>query len=171
MRIEVYAGGDEVELYQNGRLLGRKPCGRSTDYCAVFDGVYEPGELLAVAFENGSEVGRFSLKTAKEAAEISVKTEKGRGRDGKRLAFLDITLVDEDGLVAQDADNRLWIKTEGPVKLLGFGSVHAGHDQGFESCETTAFQGRALAILQITGEEPVTCRIGGQGLKESCVFW
>ena len=42
---QVYAGGDAVELFQNGVSLGKKACGKETGYFAQFDMSYQPGKL------------------------------------------------------------------------------------------------------------------------------
>src|SRR6185436_2472103 len=54
--IEVYADGDELELLLNERSLGKAPVGRDHRYRAEFETTYEPGELVAVAWRDGTEV-------------------------------------------------------------------------------------------------------------------
>ena len=48
--VEVYSDADEVELLLNGRSLGRKPAGDSHRFRAEFETIYQPGELLAIAY-------------------------------------------------------------------------------------------------------------------------
>jgi len=48
--IEVYSGGDEVELFKNGVSLGRKPAGEAAGYMTIFETTYEPGTLKAVTY-------------------------------------------------------------------------------------------------------------------------
>ena len=56
--VEVYADADEVELLVNGRSLGRQPAGAEHRFRAEFETTYEPGELEAVAWRDGEEIGR-----------------------------------------------------------------------------------------------------------------
>ncbi len=74
--IQVYAGGDSAELIQNGRSLGIQPCGKITEYYTQFYTVYEPGELVAVAYENGKEIGRTTLRSAGTAAKLAATVEQ-----------------------------------------------------------------------------------------------
>ena len=62
--VEVYADADEVELLVNGRSVGRQPSGAAHRYKSVFETVYEPGLLEAVAWRDGAEVGRTALRSA-----------------------------------------------------------------------------------------------------------
>ena len=46
--IDVYSDADEVELFLNGKSLGRKAAGEGAGFAAAFETAYEPGELKAV---------------------------------------------------------------------------------------------------------------------------
>lgn len=140
--VQVYAGVDEVELFQNGASLGRKKCGRSTDFVAQFDTEYRPGELTAVAYESGAEVGRCTLSTAGEPAQLRIEPELGG-----ELIFLNIELQDGKGQRVF-ADSEVSISISGPAELLAFGSELAGHDRGYEKPVTRLTEGCALAVLK-----------------------
>ncbi len=143
--IQVYAGGDAVELLCNGRSLGRKVCGSDTAYEAQFETTYEPGILEAVAYENGAEIGRTVLETTGPAAHLDLQAE-----EGQELIFLSAQLQDDAGRrVFSDAVTE--IRIEGPAQLKGFGSERAVHDHGFEKPVTTLSDGCALAVLRRTG--------------------
>lgn len=166
--IQVYAGGDTVELFQNGKSLGRQACGKDTRFETQFHAVYEPGELVAVAYENGEEIGRVGLRTAKRPAAAALSAE----RYGT-LAFVNVDVVDEEGLLAADAATPLHIEIEGSARLLAFGGPKALYRNGYEHADTTAGEGHALAVLKLTGENgkegKVTVKITGEGLKEGTV--
>ncbi len=182
--IQVYGGGDSVELFVNGKSLGVQPCGPETAFETQYNTTYEPGELVAVAYENGIEIGRNVLKTTKQASAIRLATECGKGchqtmtyqctaqceitkpADEGTLAFVDIELIDADGLLVPDAENEISIHVEGPAVLAAFGSDRARHQQGFEKPVTVAGNGAALAVLKITGESgTIKVRVTGEGLK------
>lgn len=163
--IQVYAGGDMVELFQNGKSLGKQACGHMTRFEAQFDTVYEPGELVAVAYENGEEIGRTCLKTAGKPAAVRLSAERY-----DTLAFVNVDVIDENGLPAADAVTPLHIEIEGTAKLLGFAGPKALHHMGYEQMDTTAGEGHALAILKLTGEnrkdETIRVKISGENIKE-----
>lgn len=159
--IQVYGGGDSVELFLNGKSLGMQPCGRETDFETQYHTVYEPGELTAVAYEDGAEIGRTSLKTAGKAARLALHTEKY-----ETLAFVDIDVLDKDGILAAGSRASLSIQVTGPAELLAFGGVGALHKKGYELPETTAGEGHALAILKIEKEgEQISVTVDGEGIE------
>ncbi len=159
--VEIYAGGDEVELIQNGRSLGRKACGEATEFFVQYDTVYEPGTLEVIAYENGKEIGRNSLATTGAVAEIAVEIESYSTETlpaAADLVFLDICLRDAEGRRVFRNDS-LSIELSGPAKLLAFGSESALHDHGYEKPVTTATDGCALAVLKRTAGEDQTIQI------------
>jgi len=162
--IQVYGGGDSVELFQNGKSLGIQPCGKETGFETKYNTVYEPGELMAVAYEKGAEIGRTSLKTAGKASKIALYVEKY-----ETLTFVNVDLLDEGGLLVADSKEPLSIQVAGPAKLLAFGGVGALHKKGYELPETTAGEGHALAVLKMEKEGEVTVTVSGEGMKEAVV--
>lgn len=182
--IQVYGGGDSVELFVNGKSLGVQPCGPETAFETQYHTVYEPGELVAVAYEKGSEIGKNVLKTTKPVSVIRLVTECGKGcgqtmayscmaqceitkpEVSGTLAFVNIQLLDADGLLVPDAGNELSIQVEGPAVLAAFGSDRAQHQNGFEKPVTVAGDGMALAVLKVTGESgTIKVTVTGEGLE------
>ena len=161
--IQVYGGGDSVELFLNGKSLGIQPCGKETSYETQYHTVYEPGELTAVAYEKGAEVGRTSLKTSGKAAKLALDIERY-----ETLAFINVDVLDQEGLPVADSKALLSIQVTGPARLLAFGGVGAQHKRGYELSQTTAGEGHALAILKLekTGEK-VTVSIDGEGIEKA----
>lgn len=179
--IQVYGGGDSVELFVNGKSLGVQACGAQTAFETQYNTVYEPGELVAVAYENGAEIGRKVLRTTKTAAVIRVVAENryscaesdapANGSLGcNALGFVNIELLDEDGLLVYDAGNTLSVQVEGPAVLAAFGSEKAIHQCGFEQPVTVAGNGRALAVIKTTGMPgKVRVKVSGDGLEPAAV--
>lgn len=166
--IQVYGGGDSVELFVNGKSLGVQPCGKETRYETQFHTVYEPGELTAVAYENGQEIGRTTLRTAGKPATTVLTAERY-----DTLAFVNIDVVDGKGLPRADARTPLSIRVEGDAKLLAFGGVKALHRKGYELPDTTAGEGHALAVLKLAKETgnigKVRVTVTGEGLEAQTI--
>ena len=171
--IQVYAGGDEVELFVNGKSCGKQPCGKNTAFETSFNTIYEPGELLAIAYEEGKEIGRTVLRTAKEPAIIQATLEKSEITAGKEsLQFINILIQDEDQNLVANATNEISINIEGPASLAAFGSTKAKHDRGFTKQVTRVADGHGLAVLrseQQTGMVRVV--ISGSGLRDAVVVF
>ena len=91
----VVSTGDEVELFLNGRSLGKGK--QSYRYLFTFDNVpYEPGTLEAVA----SDGSRYKLETAGEPYQLKLTTIEnpdGMKADGADMALIQVEVVDKQG--------------------------------------------------------------------------
>lgn len=163
--IQVYSGGDSVELFQNGKSLGVQSCGKETRFETQFNTVYVPGELTVVAYEAGVEIGRTSLKTSGKAAKLALAAERY-----ETLAFINVDVLDQDGLLVADSKASLSIEVTGAARLLAFGGVGALHRKGYELSQTTAGEGHALAVLKLEkGGGKVTVTVCGEGIEKTAV--
>lgn len=68
MTVEVLTPAEEVELFVNGKSVGRQKTGEEHQAIAVFETVYEPGEILAVD-SNGE---KFCIQTAGAEVQLGV---------------------------------------------------------------------------------------------------
>lgn len=152
--IEVYSDAEEAELLVNGRSLGRKRVGDDFKqfYCR-WDTVYEPGEVVAVAYIGGQEVGRDLLQTA-GASGLVLKADRTALRAGSdELCFLEIELRDRRGVLDAAAEAVVRVQTEGPIVLAGCGSADPCTAERYQDPEHKLYEGRVLAILR-AGREP-----------------
>lgn len=159
--IEVYANAVQVELFLNDMSLGRKPAGDRHDFKAIYEVIYQPGELTAVSFDkNGSELGRATLKTGHKQVQLIVQPEISKLKaDGADLAFINIFLADKDGIVNPLAESLVTVQVEGHGQLAGFGSASPFTEESFTDSMHTTFQGRALVAIRAAtspGEVRVT---------------
>jgi len=84
--VYVYTNGDTAELFLNGKSLGRRTKTKeaSPSYYGVLDKFrlcfndvnYEPGELKAVAYKDGLEIGQTVMRTAGEPATIHLTPDR-----------------------------------------------------------------------------------------------
>lgn len=159
--VEIYAPGDEVELFLDGNSLGRKPAGKGVGYITYFDTVYIPGKLTAISFENGIEIGRMDLTTAKAERKLVAEVDT----DGAELIYIPIEVQDADGTLAADQVVTLTAEVK-DAKLVGFGSGNPKSNYNYNGTETETFNGRALAILKKTGEGAAVLKvISEDGMK------
>ncbi len=149
--VELYAPGTEAELYLNGSLLGRQPCGPDHNYTAYFDIPYQPGVLTAVAYDGQTILGRMELSTAGEAVSVAAETETL----GEELIYVDLTLRDEKGRIADWSDVQISVTVSGSAVLAGLGSGDPKPLHTFIENVTRTFHGRALAILRRTGSDQI----------------
>ena len=150
--VEVYSDADEVELLVNGRSLGRKAAGDSHRFRAEFEAVYEPGELLAVAYTGGMETGRHALQSADGPVLLRAEADRQLiSADGGDLAYVTFTLTDLAGTCCTGSDRLVRAEVSGQGVLLGFGSADPSTEERFDATERRTYDGRALAVLRPTG--------------------
>ena len=81
--------GDSVRLELNGRVIGQKEVSDATKLKATFDVPYEPGELKAIAHEEGKEIAVKFLKTTGAPAGIRLTADRNPIRaDRNDLCFV-----------------------------------------------------------------------------------
>ena len=63
--VDVYSADEEVELFINGKSLGKKPAGEKVGYVSTFECKYEPGEVTAISYNQGKESSSCQLKNSR----------------------------------------------------------------------------------------------------------
>lgn len=153
--VEVYAPGDTVELFLNGKSLGKKPAGGAASYRTLFETVYEPGTLRAVVYENGTELADTELRTAGQGRRLVLaKDAVCADEEEGTLVFVAVACEDENGIVADDEKLLLTAEltpvseTDGAAEIIGFGSADPKTRYAYQGTETETFLGRALLVVR-----------------------
>jgi len=168
--IEVYSDADEVELLLDGTSLGRTRVGEAKPFRALFDTVYAPGELTAIAYTSGVQTGSATLRTAFGALSIEALAEHRTLRhDGTDLGFVNLALVDAAGVLEPTADRPVTVTVSGPGTLQALGSGAPSTAEPFTSDTHTTFDGRALAVIRPTGRGTITVVVSAEGCASSSV--
>lgn len=171
MAVRLYSSGDHVDLYLNGKPAGSKTLGAADKMRVEIVVPYAPGTLEAVAFRGGKEIARKTLQTVGAPAKLSLTPETASGRgDRQGLSYVDVAILDEQGRVVPDAEQKVRLSVVGPAELLGFGSANKLAVGSFQATEAWTFRGRALAILRGTGGKgTVRLEARADGLRGNAV--
>lgn len=163
--VDVYADADEVELLCGGESVGVAAVGEVRECTARFVTEYRPGSLTAVARRDGREVGRTTLRTASGDVRLVVRADRAAlGLGSGDLAFVEITLEDEDGIVPCDRDRAVFVTVSGAGELAGLGTGRARTEESFAGPTVTTYDGRALAIVRPTGAGSIAVTVTAEGL-------
>lgn len=168
--VDVYSDADEVELLVNGIAVGRASTGEENAYKAVFDTVYTPGEIVAVAYTEGIETGRIALESA--GSELNLKVEIDRpviNADDSDLAFIVISLVDNKGIVRPLADRTVTVKVEGAGILQGLGNANPKTEEDYCDHIHSTFDGKALAVIRPTTNGTIQVSIEAEGCTSQAI--
>lgn len=171
--VEIYSRCPSVRLYVNGRLAGERPTGREQEFKAVFRVPYEVGSLRAVGVNGGVEEASTAceLHTAGEPARLRLTPDRTRlTADGQDLSFVTVEVLDKDGRVCPNADNRLTFAVSGAARLAATCSADLKDTVSYVSAERAAWKGRAMGVLRTTGKRgAITLKVTSPGLTGATV--
>lgn len=157
--VDVYSDADEVELILNGRSLGRKPAGKANGFTAFYEMTYEPGELVAVSYNDGVETGKYVLQTAGNEVELAVTCEgQNLKADGEDLAFVTVKLSDKNGVENIFAEKEVTVSVEGAGTLQGFGNADPRAVGSYDDTTWKTFDGEVMAVIR-AGREAGEIRV------------
>lgn len=166
--VHVFSASEEVELFLNGRSLGRKAAGEKAGYDTVYQVSYEPGRLMAAGYSGDRETGRHVLCTADKPVEFFVQADKLSLRSGgKDAVFLTVELLDKNGTVNRRTEREVTVTLEGPGILAALGSADPCAEGSYQSNRCRTFDGRVLAVVRSTEQEgDILVRLTAEGCAE-----
>ena len=151
--IDLYCADSEVELFLNGRSLGRKVSGKPSQYKTSFETSYEPGKLVAVGYENGIATSRTALKTAGKPVAIRLTPDRKVLRPATiDLSYITVEIVDAEGNVVYNAAHELYFTVCGVGILLAVGNGNPLTEEMYIGNQRKVHDGRAMVVIKSTGE-------------------
>ena len=136
MRARVFTLCDEVELFVNGKSVGK--ASPDENACALFEFAYEPGELKAVAGGEEAVLTTCGEPTHIEACDIY---------SGNELVYIPLTLRDSQGNLVTHRDLKVSVSAEN-ARILSFASADPATEENYFDMTRTSFEGRLLVILK-----------------------
>lgn len=147
--VHIYTSGDAVELFLNGKPLGRREKIHSYDRLTWDDVRYEPGVLKAIAYKNGQKWAEEVVETTGKPAALQVMPEKTvLKNDGTDLSFIRVAIVDSKGRAVPRSKNHLKFSVSGPAEIVATDNGDATSLLPFQLSERDAYNGLALVILR-----------------------
>lgn len=143
--VEVYARAAEVELFLNGKSVGKKAMKNNCLF--TFHVPYENGSLEAVSYDaNGNEIGRCKLETAGEETILQAVPEEIAVKPG-HLSFVRLQYTDKQGIVKPGERGILEVSVQGG-KLVGLGSACPYYERSYLDSKCDTYYGEAMAIVE-----------------------
>ena len=167
--VHIYTSGDAVELFLNGKSLGRREKAHSYDRLTWDDVRYEPGSLRAIAYKNGQKWAEELVETTGKPAALQVTAEKTELKnDGTDLSFIRVAVVDSQGRVVPRSKNHLKFSVTGPAEIIATDNGDATSLLPFQLSERDAYNGLALVILrsQYMKQGKVVLTVESKGLPK-----
>lgn len=147
--VQVYSNYEYVELFLNGKSLGRKPTNRETKFIAAWSVPYQPGTLKAVGYVGKKKSTETSLTTAKTVTGIRLSADRSTLKaNGNDLCYITAELVDENGIVDPNATDLISFEIEGPGKIVAVGNANPMSDESYTASRRSAWKGRCLLVVK-----------------------
>ena len=117
----VYSNCDEVELFLNGKSLGRKPMPRRGHL--EWQVNYAPGALLARGYKNGKAIAEDSRETTGAPAQVKLVPDRASiVADAQDVSVITVSVLDSQKRIVPIAGNEITFEIDGPGKIIGVGN-------------------------------------------------
>ena len=150
LKVTVYSSCSQVELFLNGKSLGKKLTDRSTKFMASWQVPYQQGVLKAVGYDAENKIINSSqIATAKKPTMIKLSADrtsiKGNNED---LSYVTVELVDAKGNRNPMAETLVKFEISGPGTIIGVGNANPRSIESYQSSERKAWHGKCLVVIK-----------------------
>lgn len=144
-----YNNADEVELFLNGRSLGRSHKEGEQLRAQWLSVPWEPGCIEAVSYKNGREVARTKIESTGEPVGLKLTADRDvLAADGYDLSYITVEAVDAEGRAIPDATQMIHFSVEGAGELVGVDNGNAAGGLCLKGDRMPLFAGKALAVVR-----------------------
>jgi beta-galactosidase len=167
LQVRVFTKASHVKLVLNGKTAGEKEMVVDDKYIAVFEVPYQPGELKAIALDNGKEVAMKVLSTTGEPSAIRLVADRNKIRsDRNDLSFVKIEVVDANGHLVPLDSIRISLTISGNGELAASGNANPKDMASVNEQQIETYKGKAQAIIRPSGTEgSIKIMVESQGLE------
>ena len=168
MYVSVATNQPEAELFLNGESLGKREIEQYGH--AEWQVAYVPGELRAVAYQNGEIVATdvkattgapYRLRLIQDTMDVSA--------NGADIAILSCIVEDKEGREIPDAVCEASFTTQGDCRIYSTGSDIAEHDTIFKTTRRMRAGRISVAVKLGTSPEPMRVIATAQNLKSAMI--
>jgi beta-galactosidase len=156
LKVRVYTRAQRVTLLLNGKQVGAKDLTEADALTAEFTVPYSPGEMKAVAYENGKEIGDIAFTTAGKAHKLLLNPDRAKLKASRDdLSYVMVQVVDEQGRPVPDAVVPVAFAINGPAEIAAVGNANPKDVASFRQPRRDTFHGACVLIVRPTGKSGV----------------
>jgi beta-galactosidase len=171
-----YTNCQEVELFVNGKSMGKKVKGKDltripvkfnsypsdhlmSKYRLSWTVPFAPGSIRVVGYIDGKPVTEKEIKTAGPPARIKLQADRTKLDAGTAdLSYVTVRIEDQDGNLCPLASNRVQFSVQGAGKRAAVGNGNAATEASFVADHRDAFNGLCMLIIK-AGKQPGEIKI------------
>lgn len=169
LEVNVYSSCESVELFFNGKSLGKKPTNTATKFIATWNVPYRQGELKAVGYVGKKIIKTSILRSAGTPSVIKLTPDiTTLVADGQSLSYITVELKDANGILNPKADKMLKFEISGPGTILAVANSNPMSVESFQLKERRAWRGKCLVIIKSDNREgEIVLKANAEGLGQS----
>lgn len=148
--VEIYSNCDEVELFQNGKSLGKKKLIDQEDRIYKWATTYSKGKLQAVGTYKGKKI-KESLETVDLPSAIELTPDREyMSANNTDVTHIVAQLVDKKGRAVKNVEDEITFEISGDYRFLGTDCGKTEKMNTFKSKTVKTEFGRCLLMVQST---------------------
>lgn len=160
-KIELFFNEESVGTFDIDHVKGKKLVGG-------WQLPYRKGTLKAVAYdENGTVIATDIRSSFGDAAEIVLVPDKMEMMaDGRDLIFVEISMLDANGIPVENAGNRVEVSVQGAGRLIGLDNGDSTDFDQYKGTSRRLFSGKLLAVVAARPEAgEIRMEVASEGLE------
>lgn len=172
IKVWVNSNAESVELFLNGKSLGRKDMSRNGHL--NWDVIYKTGTLKAVAYKGKRKYEKTVETTDAPCSIVLTPSKHLMNADGSDVVVVNVTALDKKGREVPDAANLISFEINGDAKIIGVGNGDPSCHEPDKCIESTwqrsLFNGKCQLILQAgTSNATIDLVAISDGLKQASI--
>lgn len=162
LTVYAFSNCEKVDLFLNNNLIGHY---RPDKYHVVTAKIkFNAGTLKAIGYNKNNQVAIHEIKTSGKLEKLRLTKYAMTKLTDQKLIQVEIDAIDTNGTVVFDAGNPVTISVKGDGKLIGLDSSDPNSHEQYKSDTRKLFQGKAMAIVAITGKDKVEISVSSPKL-------
>ncbi|ADO54646.1 glycoside hydrolase family 2 TIM barrel-domain containing protein [Paenibacillus polymyxa] len=140
---------ESVELIVNEESYGERKLTDFPNHLILWELPYTPGKIRAIGRNGNQQVCEHELTTA--GLPYALKLEANRAilpADGHEISHVEVTVIDQHGIVVPNQDVDLSFELHGDGRILGIDNGDLTSDEPYKGKERRTHRGRCLVIVQ-----------------------
>jgi beta-galactosidase len=167
IQVHVYTTYPTVQLQLNGKVIGVQNVSEQMKLTATFNIIYQPGELKAIALQNGMPVDSVVLQTSGRPAQIRLTADRNSIHASRNdLSYVTAEILDESGHLVPDAVLPLDFNLTGAGEIIATANANPSDMESFQRPRHKTFRGKCLIIIRPIGKAgKIVLKANAKGLK------
>ncbi|SER51013.1 beta-galactosidase [Gracilibacillus ureilyticus] len=172
--VRICSNAPKVELLFNGESIGTFHPDHSNgkQLTGWWKLPYQKGEIKAVAYdETGQVIATDSRRSFGNASSIQLTPDKNKLKaDGTDLIFLEISMLDHEGNLVENANNRVEVAVKGAGRLIGLDNGDSTDYDSYKGTSRRLFSGKLMAIIAAKKEAgKIQVEVTSNGMKNKVI--